>query len=66
MQLNANKPILQPRLIPYLSRPTHRQPINFQSRLPTPTGTLWPSSPHVPTPESSAMLLPIVLMRFSV
>jgi hypothetical protein len=27
---------------------------------PTPTGTLWPSLPQVPTPGSSAMSLPII------
>ncbi len=27
---------------------------------PTPTGTLWPSLPQVPTPESSRMSLPII------
>lgn len=32
---------------------------------PTPTGTLWPSFPHTPTPESSAMSLPIMLTYFS-
>ena len=30
---------------------------------PTPTGTLWPSLPHTPTPVSSAMSLPIALTR---
>ena len=30
---------------------------------PTPTGTLWPSLPHVPTPVSSAMSLPIIETR---
>ena len=30
---------------------------------PTPTGTLWPSLPQVPTPESSAMSLPIIETR---
>mmetsp|Transcript_34863 Transcript_34863/g.63558 ORF Transcript_34863/g.63558 Transcript_34863/m.63558 type:complete len:134 (+) Transcript_34863:448-849(+) len=32
---------------------------------PTPTGTLWPSLPHTPTPVSSAMSLPIMLTRVS-
>ena len=30
---------------------------------PTPTGTLWPSLPQVPTPVSSAMSLPIIRIR---
>jgi hypothetical protein len=30
---------------------------------PTPTGTLWPSLPQVPTPLSSAMSLPIMVTR---
>jgi CysZ protein len=32
---------------------------------PTPTGTLWPSLPQVPTPGSSAMSLPIIETRVS-
>jgi hypothetical protein len=32
---------------------------------PTPTGTLWPSLPHTPTPVSSCMSLPIRLTRVS-
>ncbi|CFO79678.1 Uncharacterised protein [Bordetella pertussis] len=32
--------------------------------MPTPTGTLWPSLPQVPTPESRRMSLPIRLTRF--
>jgi hypothetical protein len=32
---------------------------------PTPTGTLWPSLPHTPTPVSSDMSLPIMLTYFS-
>src|SRR5208282_2922805 len=32
---------------------------------PTPTGTLCPSLPQVPTPESSAMSLPIIATRVS-
>ena len=32
--------------------------------MPTPTGTLWPSLPQVPTPESSFMSLPISVTRF--
>ena len=32
---------------------------------PTPTGTLWPSLPQVPTPLSRRMSLPIMLMRVS-
>jgi ribosome-associated protein len=32
---------------------------------PTPTGTLWPSLPQVPTPGSSAMSLPIIDTRVS-
>jgi hypothetical protein len=32
---------------------------------PTPTGTLWPSLPQTPTPESSRMSLPIIETRFS-
>ena len=32
---------------------------------PTPTGTLCPSLPHVPTPVSSAMSLPIMATRVS-
>ena len=31
---------------------------------PTPTGTLWPSLPQVPTPLSRRMSLPIMLTRF--
>src|SRR5436853_307379 len=32
---------------------------------PTPTGTLWPSLPQVPTPVSSFMSLPIIVTRVS-
>ena len=32
---------------------------------PTPTGTLWPSLPQVPTPESSRMSLPIMVIFFN-
>ena len=32
---------------------------------PTPTGTLWPSLPQVPTPLSSLMSLPIIVTRVS-
>jgi len=32
---------------------------------PTPTGTLWPSLPQVPTPVSRRMSLPIILTRLS-
>ena len=32
---------------------------------PTPTGTLWPSLPQVPTPLSSFMSLPIMVTRVS-
>ena len=32
---------------------------------PTPTGTLWPSLPQVPTPVSRRMSLPIMLTRFN-
>ncbi len=32
---------------------------------PTPTGTLWPSLPHTPTPESSRMSLPIMVTSLS-
>ncbi len=32
---------------------------------PTPTGTLWPSLPQVPTPVSRRMSLPIMRMRFN-
>ncbi|SAL75865.1 hypothetical protein AWB66_05281 [Caballeronia telluris] len=32
---------------------------------PTPTGTLWPSLPHTPTPESSDMSLPIIVTYLS-
>src|SRR5437879_4457764 len=32
---------------------------------PTPTGTLWPSFPQVPTPVSSARSLPIIETRVS-
>src|SRR5471030_2651305 len=32
---------------------------------PTPTGTLWPSLPHTPTPPSSAMSLPIMVTYLS-
>ena len=32
---------------------------------PTPTGTLWPSFPQVPTPLSRRMSLPIMLIFFS-
>src|SRR5437762_2625208 len=32
---------------------------------PTPTGTLWPSLPHVPMPLSRARSLPIMLTRVS-
>ena len=37
----------------------------FSVGWPTPTGTLWPSLPQVPTPVSSAMSLPIMLTRLS-
>ena len=33
---------------------------------PTPTGTLWPSLPHTPTPESRRMSLPIIEILFIV
>ena len=32
---------------------------------PTPTGTLWPSLPQMPTPVSSSMSLPIIVTRVS-
>src|SRR6185503_20388208 len=33
--------------------------------IPTPTGTLWPSLPHMPTPESSSRSLPTAVTCFN-
>ena len=42
-------------------RPADRQPVDLRSvGWPTPTGTLWPSLPQVPTPASSARSLPTI------
>ena len=52
------------RLKPYAVPPTVSPSIRSVG-CPTPTGTLWPSLPQVPTPESISMSLPIMETRVS-
>ena len=47
------------------SVPPTVSPSIFSVGCPTPTGTLWPSLPHVPTPVSRRMSLPIIVTRVS-
>ena len=60
----STKHTARPSIQPYAVPPTVNPSIRSVG-WPTPTGTLCPSFPHVPTPESISMSLPIMLTRVS-
>lgn len=56
--LSSQRRLARPQAVPPTVSPSMRN-VGW----PTPTGTLWPSLPQVPTPVSSFMSLPIMLTR---
>ena len=65
IRLSKTQLTLPDRRLPAQAVPPTVMPSMRSVGWPTPTGTLWPSLPQVPTPESSAMSLPIMEMRLS-
>src|SRR5215813_8587468 len=58
-----NAKVIRPILHESQTVPPTVRPSILRVGCPTPTGTLWPSLPQVPTPGSSAMSLPIMATR---